>query len=98
MYTTVEGLFDQVIRNMEETNPFSKGDSEANHTFRNLMTKMRSLKDGEAFPFTIIIDDPLSNCFIYNPNAPEADPQIEITVYDRTHEQNEELGINDMNV
>lgn len=46
MYTTVEGLFDQVIRNMEETNPFAKGDSEANHTFRNLMTKMRSLKDG----------------------------------------------------
>ena len=36
--------------------------------------------------------------FIYNPNAPEADPQIDITVYERTWEQNEEWGINDMKV
>ena len=45
-----------------------------------------------------MLDDALSNCFIYNPNAPEPDPQVEITVYERTYEQNDELGINDMNV
>jgi len=55
---------------------------------------MRVYKDGKSFPFTIVLDDPLSNCFIYNPKAPEDDPQIEITVYERTDEQNEELGIN----
>ena len=42
------------------------------------------------------MDDPLANCFIYNPNAPEDDPQIEVEIYDRTEEQNEDLGINDM--
>ena len=51
-----------------------------------------------AVKFTFVLDDPLSNCFIYNPNAPEDDPQIEVEVYERTWEQNEELGINDMNV
>ena len=53
------------------------------------------MKDGER-PFTFILDDPLSNCFIYNPLAPEDDPQIKIEIYERTWEQNDDLGINDM--
>lgn len=53
------------------------------------------MKDGER-PFTFILDDPLSNCFIYNPRAPEDDPQIKIEIYERTWEQNDDLGINDM--
>ena len=57
-----------------------------------------SFQEGEMFPFTIELDDPLSNCFIYNPLAPEDDPQIIITVYTRTAEQEDELGITDMNV
>ena len=55
------------------------------------------MKTGDQ-PFTFILDDPLSNCFIYNPNAPEDDPRIKVEIYDRTEEQNDELGINDMNV
>ena len=47
------------------------------------MKKLTALKDGEE-KFTIILDDPLSNCFIYNPNAPEDDPQIKVEVYERT--------------
>jgi len=61
------------------------------------LDKLEGLKDFSQ-KFTLILDDPLSNCFIFNPNAPEADPQIETTVYERTEEQNEELGINDMKV
>ena len=52
---------------------------------------------GSKHKFTLVLDDPLSNCFIYNPSAPESDPQIEVTVYERTDEQNEDLGLNDMN-
>jgi len=44
------------------------------------------------------LDDPLANCFIYNPSAPEDDPKIEVEVYDRTAEQDEDLGIADMRV
>ena len=55
------------------------------------------MKNGER-PFTFVLDDPLSNCFIYNPRAPVDDPQIIIDIYERTWEQNEELGINDMSV
>lgn len=46
--------------------------------------------------FTVIIDDPLSNSYIQNLYAPDPDPNLTIEVYDRTFDQNEELGLNDM--
>ena len=44
------------------------------------------------------MDDPVSNCFIMNPFVPEDDPNITVEVYERSEEQNEELGILDMEV
>lgn len=55
------------------------------------------MKDGEK-PFTLILDDPADNCFIYNPYAPNDDPQLKIETYERTPEQNDDLGITGMNV
>lgn len=97
MYTTMEGLLDQIITHLADTNPFGSGDSDTNAKFIEFLDKLKVLKEG-AKPFTVILDDPLSNCFIYNPNAPEDDPQITVEIYERTFDQNEELGINDMNV
>lgn len=47
-------------------------------------------------PFTLIIDDPVSNSYLQNIYAPDADPNMTIEEYERTFEQNEELGFNDM--
>ncbi|CDW90766.1 zinc finger [Stylonychia lemnae] len=96
VYTTIEGLIDKVADNLEEFNPFGSGDSSTNKKYVEFIKKLRGLKDMST-PFTLILDDALSNCFIYNPFAPEDDPQINVTVYERSEEQNEELGINDMN-
>jgi len=97
VYTTVEGLVDKIAEHLSNVNPFGQGDSVQNQKLMEFLAKMEYLKTGKQ-PFTFVLDDPLSNCFIYNPNAPEDDPQIQIEVYERTHEQNEDLGINDMNV
>lgn len=40
--------------------------------------------------------DPTSNSYIQNFNAPEPDPNLIIEEYERTFEENEELGLNDM--
>jgi len=48
--------------------------------------------------FTLIIDDPLSNSFIYSDVDPSLDPQLTIEDYERTEEQNDDLGITDMKV
>ena len=97
MYTTIEGLLDQTITKMTESNPFGSGDSAQGRKWLEFLEKLKGLKEGNT-PFTLILDDPLSNCFIYNPNAPDEDPQIEVTVYERTQEQDDDLGISDMNV
>jgi zinc finger protein len=49
-------------------------------------------------PFTLILDDPLANSYIQNLYAPDPDPNMEIEMYDRTWQQNEDLGLNDMKV
>jgi len=49
------------------------------------LAKIKELQTGD-HPFTIILDDPAGNCFIYNPNAPDADPKLEIEEYERTDE------------
>ena len=89
-------MLQKIIDQLEETNPFT-GDSTDSTAFREFISKIKVLTEGNT-PFTFILDDPLSNCFIYNPNAPEDDPQIEVDVYDRTAEQEDDLGITDMQV
>ena len=49
-------------------------------------------------PFTVILDDPLANSYLQNLYAPDPDPNMKIELYDRTWEQNEDLGLNDMKV
>ena len=49
-------------------------------------------------PFTLILDDPLANSYLQNLYAPDPDPNMEVVTYDRTWDQNEDLGLNDMQV
>jgi zinc finger protein len=49
-------------------------------------------------PFTLIIDDPLANSYLQNLYAPDPDPNMTIETYDRSFDQNEELGLNDIKV
>ena len=47
-------------------------------------------------PFTFILDDPLGNSYLQNLYAPDPDPNMTVELYERTEEQNESLGLNDM--
>lgn len=58
-------------------------------TFCQSLTK---LKDGKE-PFTFILEDITGNCHVENPSAPAADPQLTITRFVRSEEQNHKLGI-----
>lgn len=98
LYTTVEGLISKVVTELEEKNPFGGGDSKIDEKFLEFIAKLKAAQEGENFPMTIILDDPNSNCFIYNPTAPENDPKIVMEDYERTPEQNDDLGITDMKV
>ncbi|KAF8315359.1 zf-ZPR1-domain-containing protein [Clavulina sp. PMI_390] len=47
-------------------------------------------------PFTVILDDPLANSYLQNLYAPDDDPNMQVETYERSFEQNEELGLNDI--
>jgi zinc finger protein len=94
VYTTVEGLIDKIIRNLDDT-PFYHGDSSEEQTLGKIITQLRTYLE-EKTEFTVILDDPLSNSFI-NPLGLN-DERLEKIEYERTFEQNDELGINDMKV
>ena len=49
-------------------------------------------------PYTIILDDPLANSYLQNLYAPDPDPNMEIVMYERSWEENEDLGLNDIKV
>lgn len=85
-YTTIEGLIKSIKDQLKDANPFFRGDSEETtirKKFNELLDKLDQL-----IGLTIVLDDPCGNSFI------ERTDQLEH--YERTHEQNEELGLNDM--
>lgn len=69
--------------------------------FIAFMGRLKACADGRHFPYTLIIRDPLGNSFISAPLGtflpPELDSNLSITDFERTWEENEEFGLNDMN-
>ncbi|KAJ3144444.1 hypothetical protein HK101_002692 [Irineochytrium annulatum] len=97
-FTTVEGLLRQVHDELAERAPFSSGDSADETRKKAFAAFLGRLRRAIALeiPYTLILDDPLANSYLQNLYAPDPDPNMEIEFYDRTHEQNEDLGLNDM--
>ncbi|EGR28690.1 zinc finger protein 259, putative [Ichthyophthirius multifiliis] len=99
VYTTVEGLLEKIQDNLVENNPFV-GDSvdpmfKVNmDKFIENINKIRNLES----KFVIIFRDIGDNSFIQNPYFPNNDPRVISETFERTFEDNEELGINDMKV
>ncbi|KAI0343176.1 zf-ZPR1-domain-containing protein [Trametopsis cervina] len=94
-FTTLEGILDQVYEELsiKVYSDARKGDE----AFETFLAKLKAVKTAE-HPFTIILDDPLSNSYLQNLYAPDPDPNMTIEEYERTWDQNEELGLNDMKV
>jgi zinc finger protein len=110
-FTTVEGILNEIYDELS-TKVFRTGDSgTAGHAQgaigeaivagdRNFEQFLQGLKDVMAVKndFTLILDDPLSNSYHQNTNAPDPDPDMTIEEYERTKEQNDDLGLSDMKV
>lgn len=100
-FTTLEGLLQQVFDELSQRVMAGTGDSSTNDgrsAFETFLGKLKSVINGEACPYTVVLDDPLANSYIQNPYAPDKDEQIEVKMYTRSWDQNEDLGLNDINV
>ncbi|KAK7536175.1 zinc finger protein-like protein zpr1 [Phyllosticta citribraziliensis] len=102
-FTTVEGLLSN-IRDDLHSNIY--GDSEANHDSIDTTTKARwdaffaeldNAISGSA-TFTIVLEDPLASSYVQSFAAPEPDAQMTVEDYQRTEEEEEDLGLRDIKV
>jgi len=94
-FTTLEGILDQVY---EELSAKLFNDAKSDDgAFEKFLAKLKAVKAAE-HPFTLILDDPLANSYLQNLYAPDPDPNMTIEEYERTWDQNEDLGLNDMKV
>ncbi|NXL61735.1 ZPR1 protein, partial [Chordeiles acutipennis] len=95
-FTTLEGLLKD-IRDLVERNPFTLGDSSAPSQAEKLQEFIGKLQEVSGkTQARFIMDDPAGNSYLQNVYAPEEDPELSVERYQRTFEQNEELGLNDM--
>uniref|UniRef100_A0A6G1SK39 Zinc finger protein ZPR1 n=1 Tax=Aceria tosichella TaxID=561515 RepID=A0A6G1SK39_9ACAR len=85
-YTTVEGLCQDAIDRLERSYPYMFGDSAEDKVKKKLNDIYARLRS--PIGLTIVLDDPTGNSFIQSADS--------VTRYERSHEQNEELGLNDM--
>lgn len=99
-FTTLEGLLRQVHDELRDKVPFMAGDSAApqrKQRLQNILSQLEQIYSAK-LPCTIVLDDPLGNSYLQNIYAPDDDPGMEIVEYERTFEQNEEFGLNDIKV
>jgi zinc finger protein len=96
LFTTVEGIIEKICEQLLNT-PFSTGDSSVNNEIQDFVKKLKELKNLKQ-KFTLILDDPVSNSFIFPIGENQNDIRLKKEEYERTFEQNEDLGINDMKV
>ncbi|KAE9388111.1 zf-ZPR1-domain-containing protein [Gymnopus androsaceus JB14] len=94
-FTRLEGILEQIFSGDSASSSLEA--SEDRQKFEKFLGDLKDVKSA-ARPFTLILDDPLANSYIQNLYAPDPDPSMTIESYDRTWEQNEELGLNDMKV
>merc|ERR1712002_407192 len=95
-FTTIEGLLVYVKEQLGRINPFGLGDSAEKGTkMKKLIEDLDNVMAGEKF-VSIVLDDPVGNSYLQNTYAPDPDPNLFIDKYQRTEEQDIELGIKDM--
>ena len=99
-FTTLEGLLQNIYDELD-TNAFigaMMGDSGTDEGKQKVSTFKSKLMAFIEFreTFTIILDDPAGSSYVQNVYAPDPDPEMKVEKYERSYEENEELGINDM--
>ncbi|XP_071535861.1 zinc finger protein ZPR1 [Panulirus ornatus] len=96
-FTTLEGLFNNIREDLEK-NPFLGGDAadeDRKIVINRLVDDLDEIAKGR-LQVTFIMDDPAGNSYLQNIYAPDDDPEMTVEEYERTFEQNEDLGLNDM--
>ena len=97
-FTTIEGLLQQVKEQMESINPFAFGDSSSEKSANKMAEVINGIDEilTKERHVELILEDPAGNSYVQNVYAPDDDPHLQVVDYDRTDEDDDDLGIKDM--
>lgn len=77
VFTTVEGLLDRALEQLSAEQPVRAAvDPALAAAIEEFLSKLRAVREGAVFPFTLVLDDPSGNSFLENPLAPKHDPHM----------------------
>ena len=99
-FTTIEGLLTQVRDDLRKS-IFDVGDggdsmdAAAKTKWDDFFSQLSAAINGEV-KFTIILSDPLASSYVQSFAAPQPDSQMKVEEYERTEEEEEDLGLKDM--
>lgn len=107
-FTTVEGILTNIRKDLraqafgledgDADVPEGAGDSmtsESKRTWEEFFASLAEAIENKK-PFTLVLEDPLASSYVQSLTAPEPDPQIDVQDYERTEEEEEDLGLKDM--
>jgi len=107
-FTTVEGLLTQIRKDLRaQAFGLEDGDaavaagagdsmpSESKRSWDEFFAGLTDAIEGKT-PFTLVLEDPLDGSYVQSFTAPEPDPKIWVQSYDRTDEEEEDLGLKDI--
>ncbi|XP_014219188.1 zinc finger protein ZPR1 [Copidosoma floridanum] len=98
-FSTVEGII-SAVRDQLANSTALTGDSvdpEIATKMKNFIDQLDQVLQGKK-QVTLVLDDPAGNSYIQSLTDNGTDDRLKITKYERTFEQNDELGLNDMKV
>ncbi|KAI5740663.1 hypothetical protein M8J76_005967 [Diaphorina citri] len=98
-FTTVEGLLRDIQGQIgDRGSMFSDAaDPDAAGRMKAFLARLDDILTNKE-TITLVLDDPAGNSYVQSTTAPDPDPGLKITSYERSYEQNEDLGLNDMKV
>jgi len=98
-FTTVEGIIAAMKEQLSSSTAFTgdSSDLETMNRMKIFIAQLEEVLDGQR-KVTLILDDPAGNSYIQSLSDDGPDDRLKITKYDRSFEQNEELGLNDIKV
>ncbi|KAK9506274.1 hypothetical protein O3M35_008241 [Rhynocoris fuscipes] len=97
-FTTVEGLLQDIEKGLDGSgaNLFNVfGDSRRGKRIDKVLSGLADIISGK-MAATLVLNDPAGNSYIQSLSDDGPDSALKVIRYDRSYEQNEELGLNDM--
>ncbi|XP_017885590.1 zinc finger protein ZPR1-like [Ceratina calcarata] len=98
-FTTVEGILVAIKEQLSTSTAFT-GDSsnpETKERMETFISQLSEVLEGKR-DVTLVLDDPTGNSYVQSLADEGLDSGLKITKYERSFDQNEELGLNDMKV